>query len=125
MRGRLPASLGFDGLFSCFFAEEYCSHQLCSALRCAPCLTVICSSSDGYSTIDHRDKERKYKTSDSTGDASEKEPLKVRFPLLLNARQCLWKKPSLVCSAGTGQLLTRGLQRVFLVSLFFACPMLG
>ncbi|XP_071672003.1 splicing regulator ARVCF isoform X3 [Patagioenas fasciata] len=31
---------------------------------------------DGYSTIDHRDKERKYKTSDNTGDASEKEPLK-------------------------------------------------
>ncbi|XP_017590224.1 PREDICTED: armadillo repeat protein deleted in velo-cardio-facial syndrome [Corvus brachyrhynchos] len=31
---------------------------------------------DGYSTIDHRDKERKYKTSDDTGDASEKEPLK-------------------------------------------------
>uniref|UniRef100_A0A8C2U8W3 ARVCF delta catenin family member n=1 Tax=Coturnix japonica TaxID=93934 RepID=A0A8C2U8W3_COTJA len=40
---------------------------------------------NGYSTIDHRDKERKYKTSDNTGDASEKEPLKVRFPLLLNA----------------------------------------
>lgn len=34
-------------------------------------------SSDGYSTIDHRDKERKYKSSDNTGDASEKEPLKV------------------------------------------------
>ncbi|TRZ23101.1 hypothetical protein HGM15179_003955 [Zosterops borbonicus] len=32
---------------------------------------------DGYSTIDHRDKERKYKTSDNAGDASEKEPLKV------------------------------------------------
>ena len=32
---------------------------------------------DGYSTIDHRDKERKYKTSDNTGDASEKEPLKA------------------------------------------------
>uniref|UniRef100_A0A8C9MP11 ARVCF delta catenin family member n=1 Tax=Serinus canaria TaxID=9135 RepID=A0A8C9MP11_SERCA len=31
---------------------------------------------DGYSTIDHRDKERKYKSSDNTGDASEKEPLK-------------------------------------------------
>ncbi|XP_069727177.1 splicing regulator ARVCF isoform X4 [Phaenicophaeus curvirostris] len=31
---------------------------------------------DGYSTIDHREKERKYKTSDNTGDASEKEPLK-------------------------------------------------
>uniref|UniRef100_A0A8D2PHC8 ARVCF delta catenin family member n=1 Tax=Zosterops lateralis melanops TaxID=1220523 RepID=A0A8D2PHC8_ZOSLA len=31
---------------------------------------------DGYSTIDHRDKERKYKTSDNAGDASEKEPLK-------------------------------------------------
>uniref|UniRef100_A0A8C8S3A2 ARVCF delta catenin family member n=1 Tax=Pelusios castaneus TaxID=367368 RepID=A0A8C8S3A2_9SAUR len=31
---------------------------------------------DGYSTIDHRDKERKYKTDDNIGDASEKEPLK-------------------------------------------------
>ncbi|CAM4673033.1 unnamed protein product [Eretmochelys imbricata] len=31
---------------------------------------------DGYSTIDHRDKERKYKTNDTIGDASEKEPLK-------------------------------------------------
>ncbi|XP_075754427.1 splicing regulator ARVCF isoform X1 [Pelodiscus sinensis] len=31
---------------------------------------------DGYSTIDHRDKERKYKTGDNIGDASEKEPLK-------------------------------------------------
>ncbi|XP_039188302.1 armadillo repeat protein deleted in velo-cardio-facial syndrome isoform X3 [Crotalus tigris] len=31
---------------------------------------------DGYSTIDHRDKERKYKTNDNMGDASEKEPLK-------------------------------------------------
>ncbi|XP_030438922.1 armadillo repeat protein deleted in velo-cardio-facial syndrome isoform X1 [Gopherus evgoodei] len=31
---------------------------------------------DGYSTIDHRDKERKYKTNDNIGDASEKEPLK-------------------------------------------------
>ncbi|XP_025022383.1 armadillo repeat protein deleted in velo-cardio-facial syndrome isoform X2 [Python bivittatus] len=31
---------------------------------------------DGYSTIDHRDKERKYKASDNMGDASEKEPLK-------------------------------------------------
>ncbi|PKU41031.1 armadillo repeat protein deleted in velo-cardio-facial syndrome isoform x2 [Limosa lapponica baueri] len=43
---------------------------------------------DGYSTIDHRDKERKYKTSDNTGDASEKEPLKVSVLLLLNAPQC-------------------------------------
>ncbi|NXH23027.1 ARVC protein, partial [Bucco capensis] len=31
---------------------------------------------DGYSTIDHRDKERKYKASENPGDASEKEPLK-------------------------------------------------
>ncbi|XP_067395933.1 splicing regulator ARVCF isoform X5 [Emydura macquarii macquarii] len=31
---------------------------------------------DGYSTIDHRDKERKYKINDNIGDASEKEPLK-------------------------------------------------
>ncbi|XP_034954022.1 splicing regulator ARVCF isoform X8 [Zootoca vivipara] len=31
---------------------------------------------DGYSTIDHREKERKYKANDNMGDASEKEPLK-------------------------------------------------
>ncbi|XP_074868723.1 splicing regulator ARVCF isoform X1 [Carettochelys insculpta] len=31
---------------------------------------------DGYSTIDHRDKERKYKANDNLGDALEKEPLK-------------------------------------------------
>ncbi|XP_048370582.1 armadillo repeat protein deleted in velo-cardio-facial syndrome isoform X4 [Sphaerodactylus townsendi] len=31
---------------------------------------------DGYSTIDHREKERKYKANDHMGDASEKEPLK-------------------------------------------------
>ncbi|KAJ7412058.1 Armadillo repeat protein deleted in velo-cardio-facial syndrome like protein [Willisornis vidua] len=43
---------------------------------------------DGYSTIDHRDKERKYKASDNTGDASEKEPLKVSFLFLLGAGQC-------------------------------------
>lgn len=46
------------------------------------------SFTDGYSTIDHRDKERKYKTNDTIGDASEKEPLKVSFQLfqrLLNA----------------------------------------
>lgn len=36
------------------------------------------SSTDGYSTIDHRDKERnKYKANENMGDASEKEPLKV------------------------------------------------
>ncbi|XP_067395930.1 splicing regulator ARVCF isoform X2 [Emydura macquarii macquarii] len=37
---------------------------------------------DGYSTIDHRDKERKYKINDNIGDASEKEPLKVHSPAL-------------------------------------------
>ncbi|XP_042297535.1 armadillo repeat protein deleted in velo-cardio-facial syndrome isoform X6 [Sceloporus undulatus] len=31
---------------------------------------------DGYSTIDHREKEKKYKANDNMGDASEKEPLK-------------------------------------------------
>ncbi|XP_063820803.1 splicing regulator ARVCF isoform X2 [Pseudophryne corroboree] len=31
---------------------------------------------DGYSTIDHRDKERKYRSNESMGDMSEKEPLK-------------------------------------------------
>nr|XP_033811094.1 armadillo repeat protein deleted in velo-cardio-facial syndrome isoform X3 [Geotrypetes seraphini]XP_033811095.1 armadillo repeat protein deleted in velo-cardio-facial syndrome isoform X3 [Geotrypetes seraphini] len=31
---------------------------------------------DGYSTIDHRDKERRYRSSENAGDASEKEPLK-------------------------------------------------
>ncbi|XP_025057318.1 armadillo repeat protein deleted in velo-cardio-facial syndrome isoform X2 [Alligator sinensis] len=39
-------------------------------------LPLVDKSQDGYSTIDHRDKERKYKTSDNVGDASEKEPLK-------------------------------------------------
>uniref|UniRef100_A0A8C8BE99 ARVCF delta catenin family member n=1 Tax=Otus sunia TaxID=257818 RepID=A0A8C8BE99_9STRI len=58
--------------------------QFCylSLLLCFACLF---SGFDGYSTIDHRDKERKYKTSDNTGDASEKEPLKVSFLLLLYA----------------------------------------
>ncbi|XP_075072696.1 splicing regulator ARVCF isoform X2 [Mixophyes fleayi] len=31
---------------------------------------------DGYSTIDHRDKERKYRSNENMGDLSEKEPLK-------------------------------------------------
>ncbi|MEE6504339.1 hypothetical protein FKM82_005153 [Ascaphus truei] len=31
---------------------------------------------DGYSTIDHRDKERKYRSNENMGDVSEKEPLK-------------------------------------------------
>ncbi|XP_029427856.1 armadillo repeat protein deleted in velo-cardio-facial syndrome isoform X2 [Rhinatrema bivittatum] len=31
---------------------------------------------DGYSTIDHREKERRYRSNDGAGDASEKEPLK-------------------------------------------------
>ncbi|KAM4710423.1 splicing regulator ARVCF isoform 1-T1 [Discoglossus pictus] len=31
---------------------------------------------DGYSTIDHRDKERKYRSNENMGDMSEKEPLK-------------------------------------------------
>ncbi|XP_073169294.1 splicing regulator ARVCF isoform X3 [Lepidochelys kempii] len=39
-------------------------------------LPLVDKSQDGYSTIDHRDKERKYKTNDTIGDASEKEPLK-------------------------------------------------
>ncbi|MEE6504343.1 hypothetical protein FKM82_005153 [Ascaphus truei] len=34
---------------------------------------------DGYSTIDHRDKERKYRSNENMGDVSEKEPLKVHF----------------------------------------------
>ncbi|MEE6504342.1 hypothetical protein FKM82_005153 [Ascaphus truei] len=32
---------------------------------------------DGYSTIDHRDKERKYRSNENMGDVSEKEPLKI------------------------------------------------
>ncbi|XP_067395931.1 splicing regulator ARVCF isoform X3 [Emydura macquarii macquarii] len=39
-------------------------------------LPLVDKSQDGYSTIDHRDKERKYKINDNIGDASEKEPLK-------------------------------------------------
>ncbi|XP_072000575.1 splicing regulator ARVCF isoform X2 [Engystomops pustulosus] len=31
---------------------------------------------DGYSTVDHRDKERKYRSNENMGDLSEKEPLK-------------------------------------------------
>ncbi|KAM4051980.1 splicing regulator ARVCF isoform 3-T4 [Anomaloglossus baeobatrachus] len=34
---------------------------------------------DGYSTIDHRDKERKYRSNENMGDLSEKEPLKPSF----------------------------------------------
>ncbi|XP_074868728.1 splicing regulator ARVCF isoform X5 [Carettochelys insculpta] len=39
-------------------------------------LPLVDKSQDGYSTIDHRDKERKYKANDNLGDALEKEPLK-------------------------------------------------
>ncbi|XP_074868729.1 splicing regulator ARVCF isoform X6 [Carettochelys insculpta] len=40
-------------------------------------LPLVDKSQDGYSTIDHRDKERKYKANDNLGDALEKEPLKA------------------------------------------------
>uniref|UniRef100_A0A3P9Q112 ARVCF delta catenin family member b n=1 Tax=Poecilia reticulata TaxID=8081 RepID=A0A3P9Q112_POERE len=40
-------------------------------------------SSDGYSTIDQRDKDCKYKTDDGSADLTEREPLKVRTSLLL------------------------------------------
>lgn len=49
------------------------SHVLLSAL-------LLTSSSDGYSTIDQRDKECKYKTSDGSADLTEREPLKVQRP---------------------------------------------
>uniref|UniRef100_A0A8C5M3G9 ARVCF delta catenin family member n=1 Tax=Leptobrachium leishanense TaxID=445787 RepID=A0A8C5M3G9_9ANUR len=39
-------------------------------------LPLVEKSQDGYSTIDHRDKERKYRSNESMGDMSEKEPLK-------------------------------------------------
>uniref|UniRef100_A0A3B3UJT0 ARVCF delta catenin family member b n=1 Tax=Poecilia latipinna TaxID=48699 RepID=A0A3B3UJT0_9TELE len=39
-------------------------------------------SSDGYSTIDQRDKDCKYKTDDGSADLTEREPLKVRTSLL-------------------------------------------
>ncbi|XP_069071393.1 splicing regulator ARVCF isoform X7 [Pleurodeles waltl] len=39
-------------------------------------LPLVDKSRDGYSTIDHRDRERKYRTIESTADVSEKEPLK-------------------------------------------------
>ncbi len=47
-------------------------------------LTDLCSltSLDGYSTIDQRDKECKYKTGDGSVDLTEREPLKVRADLL-------------------------------------------
>lgn len=42
-------------------------------LSCFPSLSL-----DGYSTIDQRDKESKYKSSDGSSDLQEREPLKVR-----------------------------------------------
>lgn len=42
---------------------------------------ILCSvvSLDGYSTIDQREKDCRYKTSDGSADLTEREPLKVRF----------------------------------------------
>lgn len=47
-------------------------------------LTDLCSltSLDGYSTIDQRDKDCKYKAGDGSVDLTEREPLKVRSDLL-------------------------------------------
>uniref|UniRef100_A0A3Q3A7V5 ARVCF delta catenin family member b n=1 Tax=Kryptolebias marmoratus TaxID=37003 RepID=A0A3Q3A7V5_KRYMA len=47
-------------------------------------LTDHCSltSLDGYSTIDQRDKDCKYKTDDGSADPTEREPLKVKSDLL-------------------------------------------
>ena len=46
-------------------------------------LTDRCSltSLDGYSTIDQRDKDCKYKTGDGSVDLTEREPLKVQADL--------------------------------------------
>lgn len=41
-------------------------------------LCFLSLSLDGYSTIDQRDKESKYKSSDGSSDLQEREPLKVR-----------------------------------------------
>lgn len=50
------------------------------------CFTVLtntllssCLPPDGYSTIDQRDKDCKYNTSDASSDLTEREPLKVRL----------------------------------------------
>lgn len=43
--------------------------------RCS--LTLL----DGYSTIDQRDKDCKYKTADGSVDLTEREPLKVQIDL--------------------------------------------
>ncbi|XP_028852464.1 ARVCF delta catenin family member b isoform X7 [Denticeps clupeoides] len=40
-------------------------------------LPLMEKNQDGYSTIDQRDKECKYKSSDGTGDVTEREPLKA------------------------------------------------
>lgn len=40
------------------------------------------TSLDGYSTIDQRDKDCKYKTPDGSVDLTEREPLKVQADLL-------------------------------------------
>lgn len=71
---------GFDDL--CFWSAKFIAVGI--AVVWLPCH----SSPDGYSTIDHRDKERKYKTSDNVGDASEKEPLKVSCQLIPKASWC-------------------------------------
>ncbi|XP_019394572.1 PREDICTED: armadillo repeat protein deleted in velo-cardio-facial syndrome isoform X5 [Crocodylus porosus] len=57
-------------------------------------LPLVDKSQDGYSTIDHRDKERKYKTSDNVGDASEKEPLKQQPNSAHRVVQCSPGLPS-------------------------------
>ncbi|XP_059569452.1 splicing regulator ARVCF isoform X3 [Alligator mississippiensis] len=57
-------------------------------------LPLVDKSQDGYSTIDHRDKERKYKTSDNVGDASEKEPLKRQPNSARRVVQCSPGLPS-------------------------------
>lgn len=41
-------------------------------------LCFLSLSLDGYSTIDQRDKDSKYKSSDGSSDLQEREPLKVR-----------------------------------------------